>query len=334
MERTLKNIIRTLTGSALLIANAYAADDMTLNTKVSSREALVNSETIERVYAIDGRHTLAVGSDAAIKEGNGLAIVKKYERGEIAPVEAYLLRHDAAQPFTFKNPAISADVSLTTGNITFGSLINAKDAYVELDMFQQTMAACEKTGGNVTFVIPKASGNYARLVSVDPATAFGYLADSAGRDTAWFAACASDAGFLVEKYYSHKATQIKTAKVFPGRTLAGVNYVSEFTAPAVEEVKYDPAEHVFDRELTAREAASMKGDLVKPDGAVKYTGVYNGEYKNTGCGHVTVKVTGRPSLKNTLQAKAYDFKVCKNSVAFLGENDKIDLRHAYAAYTK
>lgn len=346
MNSTFKTIIRTVIelGMAFFIANAHAGDITALNaanTETNMREALIASAAIERVYAIDRHHTLVVGMDAALNVGNGITIVKKYERGEIAPAPAYLLKHGTAQPFAFKNPAIAENLSLPIGNkITIGSLINAKDAYVELDLFQQAIAACEKENGNVTFVIPKASGNYARLVSVDAAVAFDYLASSAGRDTAWFAACASDeegnslAGFLVEKYYGHKATQVKTARVFPGRTLAGVNYVREFTAPAEEEVKYDPAEHAQERALTAREAASMRTDFVKPDGAVKYTGVYNGEYKNTGCGYVTVKVTGRLNLKNTLQAKAYDFKVCKDKVAFLGENDRVDMRHIYAAYTK
>lgn len=337
MNRTFKTIITTLLelGMMFFIATAYAADDSALNAKAGIRKELAESSTIERVYAIDGHHTLVIGVDAAIKEDNGITVVRKYERGEIAPVEAYLLKHYAAQTFAIKNPAIAENLSPATGsNIAFGSLINAVDAYVELDLAQQAIAACEKTNGSMTFVIPKASGNHARLVSVEPAVAFDYLVREAGRDTAWFAACASNPGFLVEKYYSHKATQAKTAKVFPGRTLAGVNYATEFTAPAPEDVKYDPAEHADDRALTAREAASMKGDFVKPDGAVKYTGVYNGEYKKTGCGYVTVKVTGRPSLKNTLQAKAYDFKVCNGSVAFLGENDRVDVRHAYAAYTK
>lgn len=337
MDTKFKTIIRTLIelGMMFFIANAYAEDNTALNARTNMRETLIASETIERVYAIDGHHTLVIGADAAIKEDNGLTVVRKYERGEIAPAPAYLLRHGTAQPFAIKNPAIAENLSLATvSNITFGSLINAKDAYVELDMAQQAIAACEKDNGSLTFVIPKASGNYARLVSVDAATAFDYLASSAGRDTAWFAACASDARFLVEKYYGHKATQVKTAKVFPGRTLAGVNYVKEFTAPAEESVKYDPAEHADDRALTAREAASMKTNFVKPDGAVKYTGVYNGEYKKTGCGHVTVQVTGRLGLKDTLQAKAYDFKVCNGSVAFLGENDRVDARHAYAAFTK
>ncbi|MBI5970947.1 MAG: hypothetical protein HY884_07320 [Deltaproteobacteria bacterium] len=342
MNKTFKTIIRTLTATALLIAKAYAEGNTTLsaaNTKVSMRETLIGSAAIERVYAIDGHHTLVIGADAVLSVDNGITIIKKYEQGEIAPVPAYLLRHDLAQPFAFKNPAITGNLLPTTGNkITFGSLINAKDAYVELDLAQQAIAACEKTGGDMTFVIPKASGNYARLVSVDAAVAFDYLAQEAVRDTTWFAACSSEGNslsrFLVEKYYGHKASPVKTAKVFPGRTLEGIAYVREFTAPAETEVKYNPAEHAAERALAAQEAAAMKSGFVKPDGQVKYTGVYNGEYKNTGCARVTVKVTGRLSLRNTLQAKAYDFKVCKGLAAFLGENDRVDMRHVYAAYTK
>lgn len=195
--------------------------------------------------------------------------------------------------------------------LTFAFALSANAEEIKIDdnakFLEEMKSRCETSGGNAEYVMPKRFGKYLRLAEATENEVKGYNASNA--DGSWLMACGGENRFVVEKSF-------RSASVYTNRGFEGVDYVkADYAVAVIDEKPADAKELKKVREATAKEAASLEMDFVRPYGEVKYTANYIGT--GAACGLVSVKEVNRL----TSAAKLYDYKVCGQAVVALGERD-------------
>ncbi len=320
MKRTVFGLLMTIGGVMVTVGLAFGATSSDV-----TRAGLIDSKATEIVYTVDEYHSFVVG-DAALLTGGGLTVVKHYGAKEGLPENSYLVRHSTPQPFMYKGGLVPPyeEVGELKGTIkTAEAALGSDGRYGILDLYEHANALCQKKGGRAVYVIPKRNGRYKLLTEVRAEEAFDYILHSAGGNGAWYMACEGDERFLVTKNYTFKGS-LASVDVIPGRGLEGVDYVKDgYKVPqrtvVAEEKPLNKAEFL---KKMAWEVASVRNDFLKPGEGARYLGFYNGPYNSTGCEWVSVKQIDGARVPGRFTAKIYDFKVCGDKVASLGQSEE------------
>lgn len=268
------------------------------------RERLINNPSVEALYAVDERHTFIKG-EAAFMDG-GVNIIKRYGY-ENQALRGLLVSHEA-EPYIFR-----------TAGSPIGTLerrdVELAGPLATADLFQEMTSICRLNSGAASFVITKKDGRYKRLMAVEPVEAFEFIFTARG-ESAWYMACSGEKRFAVEKNYSSVNKGRNIASIIPGRGLEGVDYVRAGKA-AVESwqaPKETPEELMRFRANMAWEIASVQTGFVKPHNGARYIGTYSSDRS---CDNVSIREIG----SDDRDGRIYDFKVCSDKVAFIGERD-------------
>lgn len=311
----LASIIFSLLATIWTPAPAGAAD-------VSARERLGVLSTVEVLYSIDDLHTYVEGDAYMLyeKDPDEFAEVHRFDGGEKS---YFIVKHTTAQPLVYKSPRLSAyeDLAIDGGEtITLASAVD--EGYTGADLFQRAYASCRDSGGEMTYVVTRPHGRFKRLVEVPAVEGFTAIASDTGR-SAWYMACNGPEKFVISKDYSVMSDGASVARIFPGRTLMGVNYLARGDAPTLVAGATPSAEEPINAflERMAREVAVVKGEFVKARGEARYRGYYQDSDSADDCGEVKIERVEPPAEKaenkNDDTQEIYGFKVCRDTVRTL-----------------
>ncbi|MBI5562101.1 MAG: hypothetical protein HY894_04510 [Deltaproteobacteria bacterium] len=335
MKRIAEVIIGIVTVLILRIPSAYAEGTSSAAGK-GLRDQLISNDTIELVYPIDGHYTFVAGTEPRIELGEGYALA--YNAASPNGTLRYMIIKHASEPFAYKGrmiPAYDAVAAPADGTFNLSSGKGRPAGYSAIDLFAEMNALCNKVNGSPTFVVPVSYGVTKRLTRVSPVDAFSYILTSSNRNSTWFLACDGAARFVVEKEYNFSSRASDTASFYAGRLLEGVNYVKDGGMVNRREARIMAIEE-SDRmlEATAIEVAAMRTGFVKAVDGSRFVGTYDESAVGARCADVSVKyVPATPAGAARLaSASVYDFKVCNNKAARIGQRVEKDTRseNAYA----
>lgn len=308
MKRLIKMTLAALVMLALGTVNAFAL------SSGSVREGLLRDSNVESIYSIDDNFTMIAVRDSADANGS-FTVVREFSNG---PLRYQIIRHSGVEPFVYKGSAVPS--YSTVAMLPNGEFNLAMEGYRAQDLYEHLYAVCRKTNGTASFVIPVKYGQYKRLTMVGAADAFSYILSSKDGNSSWFMACDGERRFVAEKDYGFKGAA-GTVNIRSNRGLEGVSYIKGGTEAAALAAYRTKAVSAKDEatalEETVLEAATLKSDFVKVHNGVRFSAVY--KTAQNGCGSVEIKKT--VSSEETAIAKIYDYRICSDKAAKLGERE-------------
>lgn len=340
MKRLTKITIGLMTVLILRLSAAYAQGTATTQNK-NLRSELIENQTVELVYSIDGHYTFVAGRAPVLNLERGGVTLVSNTGSPNGTLRYIIIKNEKAEPFVYTNSLIGvydevAAPSDGTFNLSsFGSEKGRAAGYSGIDLFEEMTALCAKTNGTPAYVVPVSYGISKRLTKVSAVDAFSYVMNSGSNNSAWFMACDGPSRFVVEKEYRFSANALESASFYADRLLENVNYVEDGSTVRRRQARILSTEE-SDRILkeTALEVAQMKTGFVKAVDGSRFTGTYEASVTDTRCAKVSVKYAAAAISNETQVASAtiYDFKVCDNRVARLGQRMERDTRtlNAYA----
>jgi hypothetical protein len=296
------------------------ADNIT-ETQSGLRRSLISEEGVRSLYAIDDYMTYMVTDAGWNKPSIGHTVVYTRLDGD---KKYYMIRHDQPEPMVYKSRVllkIAGFYGIEPGEY---ALDEGGDGYGAVDLYQHAVAACAELDGELTFVIPRSSGRLKRLVKVDALSAFRHILASGGPiDTIWYIACDGAERFAVEKSYRVLSGGVELATVSVDRGLEGVDYAENWGSPEeplsikgilakVTGKTHKPSKK-FLRQM-AREVVFMKGNIVRIQGASRYTGTYSEFSADPGCENVSIKHIHYEAKTNQTMIDAYDYRICDSNI--------------------
>lgn len=307
MKRLMNITITALVLLAVNASNAFAASDG------SVRERLADDPGVETLYSIDDNFSMISVKNSGV-EAKDFTVVKEFSNNGR---RYQIIRHREAEPFMYKGsaaPEYSAVTILPDGEFNLN-----EEGYGIADLYEHLYAACRKSNGTASFIIPVKYGQYKRLTQVAAVDAFSYMLSSDNGNGSWFIACTGASRFVAEKYYIKGLSQ--TVKIRSNRGFEGVSYiktgkeVADLVAYQSRAISAKDEATVL--EETALEAAALGTDFVKVHNGVRYTAAFKNA-KN-GCGSVEIKKT--VSTENMATAKVYDYEVCLDKASKVKEKE-------------
>jgi len=289
--------------------------------KITDRERLGALLSVDLLYSIDEHHTYVEGEGLRVNP-DGPWRITEVERTERDGRTGLILRHADPQPLLYKTPALPGYDDLAMEDARRFELAKWTDedygeaGYTAVDLFEHAYAACERSGGELAFVLTREAGRFKRLVEVTAVAAFKELRD-ASDGGAWLLSCDGDKPFVVTKDFSAVTDGVEVARVDTGRTLVGMDYIRKEEFDSVAFGAKEPLGRFLRR--MAREVAAVKREFVKVRGKFKFKGSYT-----TGpgdeCDEVRIeKLAGpeggpSPFTDGEWDKGVYGFKVCENRV--------------------
>jgi hypothetical protein len=337
MKTPLRPLVTIL--AAVLIfsgAHADAKGAQIGETHSGLRRSLVSDKGVEAFYAIDDYMTYIVADAGWNKPNAGHTVV--YTRVD-GGKKYYMIRHASPEPMVYKSRVLP-DISDIAGfyGIEPGeyAFVEGRSGYGAIDLYQHTIAACAKLDGELTFVIPRSSGKLKRLTKVDAFSAFRHILASGGLiDTVWYIACDGEERFMVEKNYRVLSGDVEMATVSVDRGLEGVDYAESWASPeelkGIEGILAKVASKVTGKphkpskkflKQMVREVAFMKGNLVRIQGASRYTGSYSASSAEPECGDVSIKHIHYEPKTDQTRVNAYDYRLCGGNIKRVGTSEK------------
>ena len=322
MKISLRPLVMIL--AAVVILSGVHADvkagHMT-DTQSGLRRSLISDEGVRSLYAIDDYMTYMVTDIDWNKPNIGHTVVYTRFDGD---KKYYMIRHDQPEPMVYKSRVllkIAGFYGIEPGEYV---LSDGGSGYRGIDLYQHAVAACAELDGELTFVVPRSSGKFKRLAKVDAISAFRHILASSGpMDTVWYIACDGEERFAVEKNYRVLSGGVESATVSIDRGLEGVNYAENWGSPEeplsikgmlarVTGKTHKPSKK-FLRQM-AHEVVFMKGNIVRIQGASRYTGTYSGSFADPGCDDVSIKHIHYEPKTNRTMIDAYDYQICDSNI--------------------
>ncbi|MBI5886941.1 MAG: hypothetical protein HZB85_10235 [Deltaproteobacteria bacterium] len=339
MKRLTEITMSLLTVLILRLPEAYAQGTATTQNK-NLRSELIENQTIELVYPIDDHYTFVAGQAPALNLDKAGVTLVSNTGSPNGTLRYVIIKNEKAEPFVYTNRLIgvydevAAPANGTFNLSSFGSERGRAAGYSAMDLFEEMTALCRKTSGTPVYVVPVSYGINKRMTKVSAVDAFSYVINSGSNNSAWFMACDGPSRFVVEKEYRFAANAPESASFYSDRLLENVNYVTDGTTVRRRQARILSAEEsdTILRE-TALEVAQMKTGFVKAVDGSRFTGTYEASATDTRCANVSVKYAAATIGSETqLATTIYDFKVCDNRVARLGQRMEKDSRtlNAYA----
>lgn len=289
--------------------------------QITDRERIGALLSVDLLYSIDEHHTYVEGEGLRVNP-DGPWHITEVERTERDGRTGLILRHADPQPLLYKTPALPGYDDLAMEDARrFDLTKRAGEDYYEagytaVDLFEHAYAACERSGGELAFVLTREAGRFKRLVEVGAVAAFKEIRD-ASDDGAWLLSCDGARPFVVTKDYSVVTGGVEVARVDTGKTLKGIDYIRKEEFDSVAFGAKEPMGRFLER--MAREVAGVKREFVKAHGKFKFKGSYTTETGDE-CDEVRIeKLAGpeagpKPFTDGEWGKGVYGFKVCENRV--------------------